>query len=132
MSSPWTLMCSSQPSARLPDTSWLNGGNIEITKANTFKVEDALNTTLPGVFAAGDAVRGPWTVIGAVAQGNQVAVAVDQWLRTGKLTKPRATRRHVMTSRSSPTWTIMPMPSVQPCSSYRDPARQQLQRWSSA
>ena len=77
------------------DTSWLNGGNIEITKANTFKVEDALNTTLPGVFAAGDAVSGPWTVIGAVAQGNQVAVAVDQWLRTGKLTKPRyETPRH--------------------------------------
>ena len=77
------------------DTSCLNDDNIEFTNANTFKVEDAFNTTLPGVFAAGDAVSGPWTVIGAVAQGNQVAVAVDQWLKSAQLSRPRYdTPRH--------------------------------------
>jgi len=52
-------------------------------------VKEAFNTTRPGVFAAGDAVSGPATVVQAVAQGNLVAVAVDHWLQTGELVKPR-------------------------------------------
>ncbi len=48
------------------------------------KVGQALETTLPGVFAAGDAVLGPASVIHAVAQGHKVALAVEQWL-TSKL-----------------------------------------------
>jgi NADH-quinone oxidoreductase subunit F len=44
-----------------------------------------MQTSRSGVFAAGDAVSGPLTVIHAVAQGNKVAMAVDQWLRTGKV-----------------------------------------------
>ena len=71
------------------DISWLaTGGNgahppIEMTRSSTFVVKDAFNTTRPGVFAAGDAVSGPATVIQAVAHGNQVAVAVDKWLKAG-------------------------------------------------
>jgi len=77
------------------DTSWLDGSQIEMTKANTFAVNEAFMTSRPGVFACGDAVSGPWTVIGAVNQGNLVAVAVDTWLKTGKLAKPRyETPRH--------------------------------------
>jgi len=77
------------------DTSWLDGSKIEMTKANTFAVNEAFMTSRPGVFACGDAVSGPWTVIGAVGQGNLVAVAVDTWLKTGKLAKPRyETPRH--------------------------------------
>jgi NADPH-dependent glutamate synthase beta subunit-like oxidoreductase len=41
---------------------------------STFKVGLAFETTLPGVFAAGDAVQGPATVIDAIAQGNKVAL----------------------------------------------------------
>ena len=41
----------------------------------------------PGVFAAGDAVLGPATVVEAVAQGNAVARAVDHYLRTGQVEK---------------------------------------------
>jgi NADH-quinone oxidoreductase subunit F len=77
------------------DTSWLDGSKIELTRANTFAVNEAFMTSRPGVFACGDAVSGPWTVIGAVGQGNLVAVAVDTWLKTGKLEKPRyETPRH--------------------------------------
>jgi hypothetical protein len=36
------------------------------------------------VFAAGDAVSGPASVIEAVAHGNRVAREVDSYLRTGK------------------------------------------------
>jgi NADH-quinone oxidoreductase subunit F len=76
------------------DQSWMNGDGIEATKASTFVVNEALSTTRPGVFAAGDAVSGPATVIQAVAQGNLVAAAVDHWLKTGELVKPRyETRR---------------------------------------
>jgi NADH-quinone oxidoreductase subunit F len=77
------------------DLTPFSGSGLETTKGNTFKVAEALNTTKAGVFAAGDAVSGPWTVIGAVAQGNQVAVAVDTWLQSGKLVKPHfETARH--------------------------------------
>jgi formate dehydrogenase major subunit len=71
------------------DVSWIRDGNIQVTRGSTFVVSDAFNTNRPGVFAAGDAVSGPATVIQAVAQGNLVAVAVDAWLKTGQLNKPR-------------------------------------------
>jgi NADH-quinone oxidoreductase subunit F len=33
-----------------------------------------------GVFAGGDCVTGPWTVIGAIQQGKQAASAIDKYL----------------------------------------------------
>ena len=48
-------------------------------------MNEALATSRPGVFAAGDAVLGPATVVEAVAQGNAVARAVDGYLRTGEV-----------------------------------------------
>ena len=78
-----------------PDLSCLPAGALETTRAATFVVNHALCTSRPGVFAAGDAVTGPATIVGAVAQGNLVAVAVDHWLRTGQLIRPRyETPRH--------------------------------------
>ena len=61
----------------------------EITRnpEGTFAVSAALATTREGVFAAGDAVTGPATVVNAVAQGNEVARAVDHFLRTGQVEK---------------------------------------------
>ena len=53
----------------------------------TFKVGKAFETNIPGVFAAGDAVSGPATVVQAIAHGNQVATAVDAWLATGQLAR---------------------------------------------
>jgi formate dehydrogenase beta subunit len=58
---------------------------IETNRLSTFKVGLAFETTLPGVFAAGDAVQGPATVIDAIAQGNKVAIAVHTWLTKGKV-----------------------------------------------
>ncbi len=62
---------------------------IETSRTSTLVVKEGFNTTRVGVFAAGDAVSGPATVVQAVAQGNLVAVAVDTWLRTGEIVKPR-------------------------------------------
>jgi len=69
------------------DLSWLDGSGIEANRNAAFAVNDALATTRPGIFAAGDSVSGPATVIQAVAQGNQVAWEVDRYLRTGKVEK---------------------------------------------
>jgi len=60
---------------------------LERNRDTTLVVNEALATTCEGVFAAGDAVSGPATVIHAVAQGNRVAGTVDRYLRTGLVEK---------------------------------------------
>jgi NADH-quinone oxidoreductase subunit F len=78
-----------------PDLSWLKPQQLTVTRGKTFVVSEAFVTSRPGVFAAGDAVTGPATIVQAIAHGNLVAVAVDEWLRTGQTPKPRfITPRH--------------------------------------
>ena len=60
---------------------------MDIERNATMVVNRALATTRKGVFAAGDLVLGPSTVIEAVGQGNEVARSVDCYLRTGSLEK---------------------------------------------
>jgi NADPH-dependent glutamate synthase beta subunit-like oxidoreductase len=72
------------------DLSCLNGDAPETRRDTTFAVGKELATSREGVFAAGDAVLGPATVVEAVAQGNQAALAVDAYLRG---TAPGAARR---------------------------------------
>jgi NADPH-dependent glutamate synthase beta subunit-like oxidoreductase len=67
------------------DFDWMQDNSIETERASRVKVGQALETTRSGVFAAGDCVSGPATVIDAVAQGNKVAIAVDKWLTSGEL-----------------------------------------------
>jgi hypothetical protein len=69
-----------------PDLAGLGeDAGISIRRDSTFDVDKALCTSRPGVFAAGDAVTGPATIVEAVAQGNAVARQVDHYLRTGQL-----------------------------------------------
>jgi NADH-quinone oxidoreductase subunit F len=71
-----------------PDQRWMGkDAVVEVQRNDTFVVNEALGASRPGVFAAGDAVLGPATVIQAVAQGNAVARAVDHYLRTGETKK---------------------------------------------
>ncbi|MEZ4465438.1 MAG: hypothetical protein R3F43_13415 [bacterium] len=48
----------------------------------------AFATSVPGVFAAGDAVRGASLVVHALSQGRECARAVDAWLRGGPSSLP--------------------------------------------
>jgi NADH-quinone oxidoreductase subunit F len=73
---------------QVPDLAWLQGSDIARRRGDTLVVDEAFSTTRPGVFAAGDAVSGPATIVEAVAQGNLVAAAVAHWLQTGQLVKP--------------------------------------------
>ncbi len=67
------------------DFDWMQDNSVETDRASTVRVGHAFQTTSNGVFAAGDCVLGPSTVVQAVDQGNKVAVAVDAWLSSGKL-----------------------------------------------
>lgn len=64
-----------------PDASGLNGV-IELSKRNTIIVGgDSLATNIPGVFAAGDVVTGPATVVDAIGAGKKAASSIDLYLR---------------------------------------------------
>jgi len=58
---------------------------MTIQRDSTVVVNRGLATTRKGVFAAGDLVLGPASVIEAVAQGNKVARTVDRYLETGSV-----------------------------------------------
>jgi NADH-quinone oxidoreductase subunit F len=64
---------------------WVDDESVGMHRKESFSVGKAFEIDVPGVFAAGDAVSGPATVVQAVAHGNQVALAVDAWLKTGEL-----------------------------------------------
>jgi len=81
-----------------PDLSFLPEGNgLEVTRWGTLAVDpDTLATTRPGVFAAGDAVTGPATVIQAIAAGKEAAISIDRWLRGVDLKEGRKVERRLV------------------------------------
>jgi NADPH-dependent glutamate synthase beta subunit-like oxidoreductase len=59
---------------------------IEVTDWNTVKIDGkTLQTSRPGVFAAGDVVTGPNTVIEAIAAGKKTAIMIDHYLKGEQL-----------------------------------------------
>ena len=74
-----------------PDLTFLpDDHDLEITRWNTFQVDEAtLLTSREGVFAGGDAVTGPKTVIDAIAHGHVAARSMDRYLR-GQRLAPKA------------------------------------------
>jgi NADH-quinone oxidoreductase subunit F len=62
------------------DLSYLNGDGVSTTSWGTLRVDGSLATTRAGVFGAGDNVRGPATVIEAIADGKNAAMAIDKYL----------------------------------------------------
>lgn len=70
-----------------PDLSFLPKG-IEVNEDNTITVEPfTVETNMPGVFAGGDCVSGPATVIEAVVAGKKAANCIEQYLRSPKVLK---------------------------------------------
>jgi heterodisulfide reductase subunit A len=70
-----------------PDRGWYGNGSegsrrLSFNEWDTFEVDaESLLTTMPGVFAGGDAVLGPATVVEAMGQGRRAAEAIDKYLR---------------------------------------------------
>ena len=69
-----------------PDLSCLpEDHKLNISKRGTFEVDPlSMATNIPGVFACGDAVSGPKTVVEAIGAGTRAALAVDRYLRGEK------------------------------------------------
>lgn len=64
-----------------PDLSWNQEGlPFTFSSRNTFIVNDNCLTNIRGVFAIGDAVNGPTTVVEAMASGRMTAKAVERYL----------------------------------------------------
>jgi NADH-quinone oxidoreductase subunit F len=70
-----------------PDMTCLgNEHNFKISGWNTFQVEPGTYATgVPGVFAGGDAIRGPSSVIEAMADGKKVAEIIDRYVKGEKM-----------------------------------------------
>jgi NADH-quinone oxidoreductase subunit F len=75
----------------IPDLSCLpQNDGFKTTKAGTLSVDPiTLATHLPGVFAGGDVVTGPSTVVEAMASGYRAAVSIDRYLKGQDLYKDR-------------------------------------------
>jgi len=61
-------------------TAFEGASDIERRRGGTVVANKSLATSMPGVFAGGDCVTGADTVIGAIAQGKQAAIAIDRYL----------------------------------------------------
>jgi len=66
---------------------------INTTKWDTVVVDpDTLQTNMPGVFAGGDLVTGPNTVVEAIAHGKKVALMIERYLKGEELVQPEPPR----------------------------------------
>ncbi|GAG10469.1 unnamed protein product, partial [marine sediment metagenome] len=55
--------------------------DLPLGRGNTIQVDpDTLATKREGIFAGGDAVTGPATVIEAIAAGREAAISIDKYL----------------------------------------------------
>ena len=64
--------------------------DLQVTKWGTLKTNfDTMETNLPGVFAAGDIIRGASLVVWAIKDGRDVAVSIKNFLGTKELSKEK-------------------------------------------
>jgi formate dehydrogenase beta subunit len=68
-----------------PDLSFLTDKkSVRVTKQGTIEADQySGQTSQATIFAGGDCVTGPATIIEAIAAGNKAAKSIDQYLRTG-------------------------------------------------
>jgi len=62
---------------------------VELDERSNIKRDKAFMTSVPGVFAAGDAGRGPSLIVWAIAEGRSAAAGVDAYLMGGFSALPR-------------------------------------------
>jgi NADPH-dependent glutamate synthase beta subunit-like oxidoreductase len=74
-----------------PDTSFIKSEGVEVKDNVIVADKRTLATAHPGIFAGGDAVLGPQTVIEAIAHGQRAASSIKRYLQ-GKQPGPRVER----------------------------------------
>ncbi|OPY68755.1 MAG: NADP-reducing hydrogenase subunit HndC [Syntrophorhabdus sp. PtaU1.Bin002] len=76
-----------------PQSESLASMGLNTDKSGRIRVNNkTLETSLKGVFAGGDLVTGPNTVIDAIAAGKKAAQSIDRYLRNEQLTEPAASK----------------------------------------
>jgi NADH-quinone oxidoreductase subunit F len=76
-----------------PDIDFIPSMGIDVTKWGTTEVDArTLATARSGVFAGGDVVTGPNTVVEAIAAGKKAALMIQRYLRGEELARPAAAR----------------------------------------
>jgi NADH-quinone oxidoreductase subunit F len=72
-----------------PDLDCVSDAKIELSKWGSLVTDPrTLATNRPGVFAGGDVVTGPNTVVDAIAAGKKAAVMIGRYLRGEELAQP--------------------------------------------
>lgn len=88
------------------DTSFMKDNDIKLGRGGTIMADPrTLATDHSGIFAGGDAVTGPWTVIEAIAAGQRAACSIRRYLQ-GKELSPLVERdgyKPIAISSVSPT-----------------------------
>ena len=63
------------------DRSWLDANSLAVSESGTAKVDSStMKTSIEGVFACGDLVNGPASLVEAIASGRKAALAIDKYL----------------------------------------------------
>jgi heterodisulfide reductase subunit A len=90
-----------------PDVQCVMGSGVGIARRNTLEVDpDTHRTCVSDVFAAGDAVSGPATVIDAIAGGHRTADAVHRFLCGEDLSEKEESREGSTSKQAD--WTPIP------------------------
>jgi NADPH-dependent glutamate synthase beta subunit-like oxidoreductase len=88
---------------------------LEENRNGTVKVDAKSATTIPGIFAAGDAVTGPKTIIDAIAQGRSACSSIDRHLGgDGKIDEDVSPDESTSLPDPSPMGTGQPLPERLP------------------
>ncbi len=70
----------------IPDLSFLDTEKFDTTQKKTIAIDPhTMMTNIEGIFAGGDVVSGPATVIEAIAAGRKAAFSIDRYLRGERL-----------------------------------------------
>ena len=65
-----------------------NEDKLEVTKWGTLKIDfESMETSIPGVFAAGDIVRGASLVVWAIKDGRDVSKSIHKFLQLSEKQK---------------------------------------------
>ncbi|TCM87552.1 FAD-dependent oxidoreductase [Rhodovulum steppense] len=83
-----TLPCDTLIAAigqQVEDGSRIEADGIALDRWRCVAADDALTTSRPGVFAGGDCVTGPSTLIWAMADGLKAARNIDDWIQRGSV-----------------------------------------------
>ncbi len=88
---------------QVSETSFLEEMGIRITPMGTIEVDSlTLATNVEGIFAGGDVVSGPASVVEAVAHGHEAAISIDRFLRGEDLRRGREDSARELPQREPP------------------------------